>query len=302
MAAMRIVATGGTGFLGRRIVERLAADGHDLHLLGRAPRKGLPAASEFSLWDPVQGEPPRLALEGADAVLHLAGEPIAQRWTREAKRRIRASRVDGTGHLVSSLATLQNRPAVLVCASAVGYYGDRGDERLTESATAGAGFLADVCVGWEQAALRAKELGMRVVLLRTGVVFGRGGALDRMLPPFRWGLGGKFGAGDQWMTWIHVEDVVQIVQMALEDASLQGPVNVAAPNPATNAEFTAALGRALRRPALLTVPAAAVRLLFGEMAEVVLASQRAVPAALEAAGYPFRFPEVQTALQDVLSE
>jgi hypothetical protein len=298
---MRIVVTGGTGFLGRRIAERLSP-GHELHMLGRAPRKGMPSSSEFSVWDPGQGEPPALALEGADAVLHLAGEPVAQRWTGDAKRRIRASRVDGTSRLVSRIAKLQRRPKTLVCASAVGYYGDRGDEKLTESSSAGSGFLADVCVGWEQAALGARDLGLRVVLLRSGVVLGPGGALEKMLPPFRWGVGGKLGSGAQWMPWIHIDDAVGIVEMALNGLSLAGPVNVTAPNPVTNAEFTAALGRALRRPALFTVPAAGVRLLFGEMAEVVLASQRALPAAAEAAGYPFRFRDVQPALQDVLKE
>ncbi|MEZ5402087.1 MAG: TIGR01777 family oxidoreductase [Bryobacteraceae bacterium] len=298
---MRIILTGATGFIGSRLVPMLEGAGHSTRILGRSPRPGLPQGSGFSIWDPAKGPPPREALDGCDAVIHLAGEPVAQRWSPEIKRRIRSSRIDVTGQLVEALSELSAKPKVLVCASAVGCYGDRGDEVLTESSSAGKGFLAGVCVEWERAANAAAGLGLRVVLLRTGIVLGRGGgALERMLPPFRVGLGGKLGSGKQWMPWIHLDDLCAMIHFAVERPEVQGPLNGTAPNPVRNEEFTRALGRALQRPALIPVPEFAIRLLYGEMAQIMFASQRAVPRAALAAGFEFRFPELFGALKDVL--
>ncbi len=298
---MEVVLTGASGFIGRRLIQRLAAGGHAMRILGRSPRKGLPAAAAFSIWDSAEGAPPVDSLAGADAIVHLAGETVAQRWTPEVKRRIRTTRVDGARRLVESLAKASPRPAALVSASAIGYYGDRGDEVLAEDSSAGGGFLAEVCRDLEAALGEASALGVRVVALRIGVVLGPdGGALARMLPPFRLGLGGRLGGGRQWMSWIHAEDLVGLVCHAIE-GDLRGAVNATAPNPVRNSEFTAALARALHRPGLFPVPEFALKLLFGEMSEVLLGSQRVTPRAAEASGFRFRFPEVFSALKDLLS-
>jgi len=298
---MHIVVTGASGFIGRRLCDRLLAAGHELHLLGRAPKKGLPASAAFSTWTPEIGPPPAAALEGADAIIHLAGEPVGQRWTGEVKRRIRSSRVAGTANLVQGLAALQQRPRILLSASAIGYYGERGNEELRETSPAGTGFLADVCREWEAAALAAQPLGLRVVLLRTGVVLGeRGGAMERMLPPFRLGVGGRIGSGEHWMSWIHADDAVGLIEFALNEAKITGPLNLTAPEPVTNAQFTSALAHALTRPAILPVPVTALRLLFGEMSEMLTASQRVLPAAALKAGYKFRYPKLGPALASVL--
>ena len=290
---MRIAATGATGFIGGRLVERLRAEGHEIRVLSRKPGP--------YQWDPLGGAPPRAALEGVDAVVHLAGEPVAQRWTTLAKRLIRESRVLGTRHLVQALSSLSKPPAVLVAASAVGYYGSRGEEVLTEDAPPGAGFLPETCVEWEQASESAAGLGIRVVRLRIGVVLGRdGGALQQMLTPFRLGVGGPLAGGRQWMSWIHLEDLIGLIRFALERDSLAGPVNATAPNPVRNAEFTRALAGVLHRPAFVPVPALALKILYGEMAEVVLASQRAVPQAAERAGFDFHFQEAAGALQSII--
>ncbi len=242
-------------------------------------------------------------LEGVSAVVHLAGEPIAQRWTEEAKQRIRSSRVEGTRRLVDSLASLSQRRAVLVAASAVGYYGSRGDEILTETSTVGSGFLAEVCADWERATACAEGLGIRAVSLRIGLVLGHGGgALAKMLVPFRLGIGGRLGTGNQWLSWIHLDDLIALIRFAIESPSLSGPVNATAPNPVTNAAFTRELGRVLGRPAVLPVPGFALRLLYGEMSEVLLEGQRVVPAAAQAAGFHFRYPELPAALKSALAE
>jgi uncharacterized protein (TIGR01777 family) len=233
-------------------------------------------------------------------VIHLAGENVAQRWTAEARRRIRDSRVESTRNLVRALAKLERKPGVLVCASAVGYYGSRGDETLTEASAPGAGFLPDVCVAWEREAQAAEALGIRVVRMRTGVALDpRGGALKKLLPVFRMGAGGRLGDGRQWMPWIHLDDLAALFVFVLENP-VAGPVNAVAPQPVSNADFTRELALALHRPALLPVPALALRLLLGEMSEVLLASQRVVPQAAEAAGFRFRFPELGGALRDLL--
>ena len=293
---MKITISGASGLIGRRLATLFAAEGHSIHTLSRGAGRTPPGASA-SAWDPNSGEPPLEALRDAGAVIHLAGENVAQRWTDDARRRIRESRVAGTRSLVQALAKLPRRPEALVCASAVEYYGARGDETLTESSPPGTGFLPEVCVAWEREAQAAEELGMRVVRLRLGVALdSKGGALPRMLPAFRWGVGGRLGDGRQWMSWIHLEDVAGLFRTAVL-TPMSGAVNAVSPNPVTNAEFTRVLARAISRPAVFAVPEFALRAMLGEMSVVLLASQRVVPAAAEAAGYRFRFPELQGALK-----
>src|SRR5450755_4721996 len=213
---MNITLTGATGFVGARLTRALLDAGHSIHALGRKRPANLPAVVRFSVWRSVEAEPPSGSLAGADAVIHLTGEPVAQRWTPEIKNRIRGSRVDGTRHLVNALSTESNRPQVLICASAIGIYGSRGDEVLTENSSRGDDFLARLVIDWEQAALLAEALGIRVVRLRFGVILGRdGGALAKMLPPFRFGLGGRLGSGRQWTSWIHIDDVINLILFAL---------------------------------------------------------------------------------------
>jgi len=298
---MKITVTGATGFIGKRLVERLLEQAHAVHILGRTARTPLPSNVQFSLWNAVAGEPPEECIREADAIVHLAGEPVSQRWTPEVKRRIWSSRVDGTRHLVQALARRTAPLPVLVSASAIGYYGSRGDEILTEESPPGSGFLAELGAAWEREALQATQLGTRVVLPRIGIVLGRGGALAVMLPPFRAGLGGRLGDGRQWMSWIHLDDLVSLVLFALDRPALQGPLNATAPNPVRNDEFTETLARVLRRPAIFPVPLFGLRVLFGEMSEVMLASQRVLPKAAEAAGFKFSFPELGPALKHVLA-
>jgi uncharacterized protein (TIGR01777 family) len=297
---VKIAITGASGLIGRRLLKILAREGHTLHVLSRHAGANMPPGVRLFVWDPGKGEPPEEALREAGAVVHLAGENVAQRWTADARRRILESREAGTRSLVRALAKLPRRPAVLVCASAVGYYGSRGDETLTEASAPGTGFLTDVCVAWEREAQAAEALGMRVARMRTGVALDpRGGALKKMLPPFRMGAGGKLGGGRQWMSWIHLDDLAALYRFALENP-IAGPVNAVAPQPVANADFTRELARALHRPALFPVPKLALRLLFGEMSEMLLASQRVVPQAAEAAGFRFRFPQLGPALADLL--
>jgi uncharacterized protein (TIGR01777 family) len=296
---MDITISGASGLIGRRLLNTLSSEGHRLHVLSRHAGTNLPPGVQLSVWDPAKGEPTAESL-GGDAVIHLAGESVAQRWTAETKRRISDSRVAGTRNLVAALSKLPRRPAVLICSSATGYYGSRGDEVLSESSPPGEGFLAQVCAQWEAEARAAESLGMRVVRIRTGVVLDpRGGALARMLPPFRLGLGGRLGGGRQWMSWIHRGDLAALFRFALEQP-VEGALNGVAPLPVTNSEFTRALGNVLHRPAVFPVPELALRLLFGEMSEVLLASQRVLPKQAEAAGFRFRFPELRAALSDLL--
>jgi uncharacterized protein (TIGR01777 family) len=290
---VKITLTGASGFIGKPLIARLRADGHELHILGRRPVAGVP----FSTWDPNAGEPPENSLAPADAVIHLAGEPVAQRWTPEVKKRIRDSRVVGTRNLVHALSTLSVRPRVLIAASAVGIYGSRGDEVLTERSPAGEGFLADVTAGWERESGMAEALGIRVVQLRIGMVLGKGGgALATMLPPFRAGVGGPIASGKQWMSWIHVDDVIGLIVWALQDEKVRGALNTTAPKPVRNQDFTSALGHVLHRPAVIPVPGFGLKLLYGEMASVILASQRVIPAKAQAGGYRFRYEEIVEAL------
>jgi uncharacterized protein (TIGR01777 family) len=255
-------------------------------------------------WDPLHGPPPQEAFEGVDAVLHLAGESVAAgRWTTAQKARIRDSRVVGTRHLVQGIVQSARRPAVLVSASAVGYYGDRGEEELTESARPADDFLAQVCVEWEQEALAAEKAGVRVALARTGIVLGSGagGALEKMLTPFRLGAGGPLGSGRQWMPWIHVADLARLYLHAAETMSIVGPMNAVAPNPVRNSEFTKVLARQLHRPAFMPAPYFGLRLVFGEFAQVLFASQRVIPRVALDTGFVFQYPELAGALREILA-
>jgi uncharacterized protein (TIGR01777 family) len=298
---MNIAITGASGFIGRRLMKTLANGNHTLRVLSRHAGTNLPPGVQLYVWDAMKGQPSEESLDGVDAVIHLAGEPIAQRWTDDVKQKIRESRATGTRHLVQALSTARRRPAVLVAGSAVGYYGSRGEEILTESSAPGSGFMADVCVAWEKEAGLAESLGIRVVKLRTGVVLGaNGGVLAKMVPPFKAGMGGKLGHGDQWMSWVHLDDLVGIIQHAVENP-VTGPVNGTSPKPVTNADFTKALGHILSRPAIVPMPAFTLKFMFGEMSDVMLASQRVLPKAAEAAGYVFRYPGVEPALANVLA-
>ena len=298
---MKCVVSGGTGFIGRRVVDRLLRDEHYVGVWSRRPGKEKRAAVASFTWDPLQGEPPAESLNAMDAVIHLAGEPVAQRWNAEVKQRIRDSRVLGTRALVDAISRVRHKPRVLVCASAIGYYGDRGDEVLTESSSPGSGFLADVCRGWEAEADRAAEFGLRVVKLRIGFVLGKGGgALARMVPAFRMFAGGRLGSGKQWMPWIHVGDVAEMFAHAVEN-DIAGVWNATAPNPVTNADFTSEMGKALHRPAVFPVPPFALKLAFGEMGQHMLDSSRVVPEAGLKAGFRFRYAELGPALRDIIS-
>lgn len=289
---MDITLTGATGFIGRRLVAALAGRGHRVAVLTRTPRPG--ASPRYIQWD--GRTPPAI---DADAVIHLAGEPVAQRWTADAKQRILASRVEGTRSIVAALAAAPRKPSVLISASAIGIYGDRGDERLTESSPPGAGFLAEVTTAWEAEARKAEELGIQVATMRIGIVLGAdGGALAKMLPAFRAGLGGRIGAGRQWMSWIHIDDLIGLFIHAL-DRPLAGPINAVSPSPAVNAEFTRELARSLSRPALFPVPEFALRLMFGEMSQVLLASQRVIPERAIKEGFRFRHETLPEALRSL---
>lgn len=296
---MNITISGASGLVGRRLLRVLSGAGHDLHVLSRHAGTNLPNRVRLSVWDP-GGPPPAGSLENADAIIHLAGEPVAQRWTAEVKRRIRDSRVTGTRYLVEALSRLSRRPEVLISASAIGYYGSRGEETLTESSAPGSGFLSEVCVEWETAAQQATYLGIRVAIIRIGAVLDpRGGALGRMLPPFRAGLAGRIGSGRQWMSWIHAGDLANLFRYVI-DQGPGGVFNGVAPFPVTNSQFTRELAHALNRPAVLPVPALALKLLFGDMAQVLLDSEKVSPSAAESAGFRFQFPQLGPALNDLL--
>jgi hypothetical protein len=292
----RVLLTGATGLVGAKLAERLT----DLVVLSRDPERARRAlrASAAHAWAPEVGPPPAAALANLDCVFHLAGEPVAEgRWTAEKKRRIRDSRVMGTRHLVAGLAAQASRPRVLVCASAVGYYGDRGDEVLDETSAAGSGFLADVCAAWEREASAAEALGIRVVSARIGVVLSRdGGALAKLLGLFRAGAGGTLAGGRQWIPWLHLDDLVGLLLHAAAHDGVRGAMNAVAPQPVTNRDFTRALAGAVHRPALLPVPAFALRLLLGEMSEVLTASARVLPKLALRTGYVFRYPDLDAAL------
>lgn len=293
---MNILVTGASGLIGRAASVALAAGGHRVIPLRRG------AGGAGPTWQPEKGEINLAPAGSIDAVLHLAGEGIAQRWTTLVKQRIRDSRVQGTHVLCEALAKLPQPPKALVCASATGFYGSRGEEWLDESSAPGTGFLADICQEWEAAAAPAVKAGSRVVHLRFGIVLAKeGGALAKMLPAFKLGLGGRLGDGRAWWSWIAISDLVKVIHLALMDDSLSGPVNAVSPHPVTNAEFTHALGRALRRPAILPVPRFVIETVFGEMGrEALLASARVRPERLHQQGFQFHHGEIDPALSAVL--
>ena len=299
---MRILMSGATGLIGKALGERLVASGHQCWGLSRSARPADARFERYFAWDTLGGPLPDAALEGVDAVIHLAGEPVAEgRWNPEKKRRIRESRTQGTAAVVDAIARAQVKPQVLLAASAVGYYGDRGSTVLREDERPGSSFLAEVCVAWEQQSAKASALGVRVVQHRIGIVLARqGGALPKMAAPFRLGVGGKLGTGAQYVPWIHLDDAVGLLAFALETATVQGPVNTVAPHEVTNAEFTATLGHTLHRPTFATVPAFALRLALGEMADATLESQRVTAEKAIALGYVFRYPTLGPALQALL--
>jgi uncharacterized protein len=299
---MKILITGATGLIGRSICRLLINEGHQVAVLSRRPPTVDSAGITAFRWEPVAEPPPAEVWEGVEAVIHLAGEPVAAaRWTEEQKRRIRDSRVKGSRNLVAGMRATPRPPKVLVSASAVGFYGDRGDEILNESSDPGSDFLSEVCLDWETEAARARELGVRAAFVRTGVALSpSGGALEKMLLPFKLGLGGRLGGGGQWFPWIHIEDVVGIFLHALKSPAVGGPINGVAPGIVTNEEFTRELAAALKRPAFFPVPQFALRVLVGEMAEVVTASQRVVPQVALDTGYRFKYPNLKPALESLL--
>lgn len=299
MTPLRIAVTGSHGMVGSALVEALKGSGYEVIRVVRSP-PGSGSADIY--WNPSDAEIDGQAFNGLDGVVNLAGENINQRWTSTAKQRIRRSRVDGTELLAGALAALDSPPRVLVNASAVGFYGDRGDEHLTEGSGVGSGFLATVVRDWEKATAPAARAGIRVVMTRSGVVLSeQGGALKKMLPAFRMGVGGTMGSGEQWMSWVSLADEVAGIRFALESTDLSGPVNLTSPQPVTNAEFTRTLGRVLDRPAFFRVPRVALKIAFGQMAEeTILASQHAVSDRLVQAGFEFRYPQLEQALQAAL--
>ncbi|HEV1994994.1 MAG TPA: TIGR01777 family oxidoreductase [Candidatus Acidoferrum sp.] len=302
---MKILVMGSSGLVGTALGSALARGGHTVcrlvrpqSVVGSGTKEGFAVA-----WNPVTGELGGAGV-GADAVVNLAGASIADgRWTTQRKELLRASRIDATRALVGALAKMNARPSVLVSASAIGYYGDRGDETLTEESKPGADFLAGLAQEWEAEALKAEALGIRVVLARFGIILAReGGALPKMTLPFKFGAGGKLGSGQQWMSWVTLEDVVGILRFAIENASLRGAINLVSPQPVQNAEFTKLLAKAMHRPALFPAPAFALRLALGEMADaLLLSSQRVLPGALEKLGYRFLHANLASALTAVLA-
>lgn len=293
---MRIVISGASGLIGRALTERLRSVGDTVRTLVR--REPEESKGEIG-WDPDAGVLDSSRLDGLDAVVHLAGKPIASRWTEETKKAIRNSRVRGTKMLAEAVSQLPKRPKVFISASAVGFYGSRGDESLDETSAPGKGFLVDVCRQWEEAAAAARDAGIRTVQLRSGLVLSRkGGMLARVLAPFKLGAGGVVGTGRQWMSWIALADATAAIQYAIGTAELSGPVNLTAPQPVSNAEFTRTLGRVLGRPTLVPLPAFAVRLLFGEMGEeLLLNGQKVLPRKLLASGFRFTHPDLESALR-----
>ena len=296
---MRCLVTGGTGFVGKHLIQKL----ENPVVLGRNPQRINQQLTnvEARQWSPGKPIDPRV-FDGIDTIFHLAGEPVYKgRWNAAKKKRIRESRVEGTRSIVQALEKLAQPPKTLICSSAIGYYGSRGDERLTESSAAGNDFLAKVCIAWEEEARNLEKSGVRVVSVRIGVVLGKdGGALEQMLLPFKFGLGGRLGNGRQYISWIHIDDLIGIMLYAASNEKIKGAVNVVSPQPVTNRDFTSTLADALHRPAFLPVPGIALRITLGEFAEVILGSQKVIPEKVIQSGYTYLFPELPAALADLV--
>lgn len=304
MSATRVTLTGATGLIGPQLLKALRSGGSEVTILTRNPDRAREKLGEVEAvaWDLMSEPAPAEALAGRDAVVHLAGEPVAQRWSAKVKRAIHESRVQGTRNLIEGIRAAEPRPGTLVSSSAIGYYGAHGEEPLDEEAPAGRDFLAQVCADWEAEAARATELGLRVVQVRTGVVLdSSGGALAKMLPPFRLGVGGPVAGGRQYISWIHTADLVGLMLAALGDRRWSGPINATAPEPLRNSDFSHVLGKVLKRPSLLPVPGFALQLLYGEMAEIVTTGARVVPAKGLVLSYDFQHPELKEALRSALN-
>ena len=297
---MKCIISGGTGFIGRHVVNRLLKDSHYVGVWSRKPGLDHRTAVATHSWDPLAADPPLESLNGMDCVIHLAGEQVAQRWTPEVKRRIHDSRVLGTQRIVDTIERVRHKPKIFICASAIGIYGDRGNEHLTETSVPGTDFLAEVCRAWEAEADRARRYGMRVVKIRIGVALGKdGGMLKKVVPAFRAFVGGKFGSGKQWMPWVHVDDVAEVFAYAVQN-DISGVWNATAPNSVRNAEFAKELAHVVGRPALGIMPGAALRIAFGEFAQNMLFSAKVIPENLSAAGFRFQHPEIGEALRDLV--
>ncbi|MEI6512532.1 MAG: TIGR01777 family oxidoreductase [bacterium] len=303
---MKVAITGATGFIGSRLCKALLEQGAEINVLSRNAdhaKKSLPGITNAFDWNAEAEKAPTEALAGMDAVIHLAGANVGERWTKEQKNKILESRRQSTQNLVAGLADTHPRPPVLISASAIGYYGDRGDEVLSEESMPGEGFLSRVCIIWEDEAFLAERLGMRVVALRTGLVLDKeGGTLKSMLLPFKLGFGGPLGSGTQWMSWIHMDDMIGLYEFALTNSQVRGPMNATAPNPVRNKEFAHELGKVLRRPSLLPVPKFALKALLGEFAEAVLTGQRVEPQKALKTGYQFIYPNLEPALEAELGK
>lgn len=296
---MRLVVAGGTGFIGTAVRARLLQQGHSLVLLSRSPsRTSESPQQKWVAWNPLSPGAWQSAVDGADGVINLAGESIAgKRWSKAQKEKIRSSRISTTSAIVAAIAKAKQKPKFLLNASAVGYYGPRGDETVTEQDKPGTDFLGATCHEWEEEARKAEKHGLRVITLRTGIVVGKGGgALAKMVPPFKLFVGGPLGSGKQWMSWIHLDDEIGLIQFLLDHPNVRGPINATAPNPVTMKEFCKTLGEVLHRPSWAPVPSLALRLLLGEMADMLLMGQRVLPAEAQRLGYRFRYPQLHDAL------
>jgi uncharacterized protein (TIGR01777 family) len=301
---MKVVITGATGFVGKVIVQKLLASGDEVIVLTRNVARAamtLGSSCKYYQWNDTETLPPVEALEGADGVINLMGETIAERWTDEHKKQIYDSRIHGTRKLVEVIETLTVKPKAFVSTSAIGIYGDRGSEEITESSNLADDFLAKVCKDWENEANKARNFGARVVLIRVGVVLGKhGGALAKMLPPFKMGAGGPLGSGNQYMSWIHIDDLASMYIEALKNNEIKGVLNATAPYPATNAEFTKVLGKVLRRPAFIPVPGFALKLIFGDMSQILLGGQKVLPTKFKEAKFRYRYPTLEMTLKETV--